>query len=61
MEPLSPELIAGLTITSGLGFAMVWFAAREGLIEERHSGKRCPSCGLVPPRGESCPCSKRPR
>ena len=61
METLSPELIASLTITSGLGFVMVWIATRKGMIEERDSGKRCPSCGLVAAPGGSCTCSERPR
>jgi hypothetical protein len=37
METLSPELIASLTMTSGLGFVMVWIATRKGMIEERNS------------------------
>jgi hypothetical protein len=61
METLSPELVASLTITSGFGFVMVWIAARKGMIEERDSGKRCPSCGLVAAPGISCACSERVR
>ncbi len=61
METLSPELIASLTLTGGLGFVMVWIATRKGVIEERDSGRRCPSCGLVVAPGGSCPCSERAR
>ncbi len=60
METLSPELIASLTITSGLGFVMVWIATRKGMIEERDSGKRCPSCGLRARADGSCACSGQP-
>jgi hypothetical protein len=61
METLSAELLAGLTMTSGLGFVMVWIATRKGMLEERNSGKRCPSCGLATRPGGSCACSERPR
>jgi hypothetical protein len=61
METLSPDLITGLTITSGLGFVMVWIATRKGAIEQRHSRKQCPSCGLATMPGGSCACSERPR
>jgi hypothetical protein len=61
METLSPELMASLTMTSGLGFVMVWIATRKGAIEQRHSRKQCPSCGRVTPPDGSCACSERPR
>lgn len=61
METLSPEHIASLTMTSGLGFVMVWIATRKGMIEERNSGTRCPSCGRVASPVGSCTCSERPR
>lgn len=61
METLSPELIAGLTITSGVGFVTVWLAAQKGMTEARDSGKKCPSCGLITGPGGSCTCSERPR
>ena len=61
METLSPELIASLTMTSGLGFVMVWIATRKGMIEQRDAGRRCPSCGRVAAPDGSCACSERPR
>jgi hypothetical protein len=61
METLSPELIASLTMTSSLSFAMVWIATRKGVIEERDSGKRCPSCGRIAAPGGFCRCSGRER
>jgi hypothetical protein len=45
METLSPELIASLTVTGGLGFILVWMATRKGMIEERDSGRR--RCAVV--------------
>jgi hypothetical protein len=38
METLSPQLVASLTMTSGLGFILVWMATRKAMIEERDSG-----------------------
>jgi hypothetical protein len=35
VEPLSPHLIASLTITQRLGFVMVWLAARKRMTEAR--------------------------
>lgn len=60
-ETLSPELVAGLTITSGLGFAMVWLVSRKCVIEERGGARRCRSCGLLVRPGSTCACSTRPR
>jgi hypothetical protein len=56
MEALSPELIAGLTLTAGFGLLMVGLARRKNMLEERGADRRCPSCGhLLDPNG-SCGC-----
>ena len=56
MEGLSPEVIASLTITSGVALGMVWLAKHKKMLEDRSPGKRCPSCGLVVRANGSCNC-----
>jgi hypothetical protein len=54
MTNLSPNILAALTMALGLGFAMVWLAARLSMIELRRPLK-CPACGRLR-HGGSCGC-----
>jgi hypothetical protein len=51
---LDPQVLAPLTMAAGLGFAMVWLAARLSMIELRRPLK-CPACGRLRHRG-TCGC-----
>ena len=42
--PNDPHLLGVLIITTGIGLAMTWLAARLSLIELRKP-QRCPACG----------------
>ena len=42
--PNDPHLLGILIITTGVGLAMTWLAARLSLIEFRKP-QRCPACG----------------
>ena len=42
--PNDPHLLGVLSITTGIGLAMTWLAARLSLIELRKP-ERCPACG----------------
>jgi hypothetical protein len=42
--PNDPHLLGILIITTGIGLAMTWLAARLSLIELRKP-ERCPACG----------------
>lgn len=55
METLHTQILGALSITAGLGFAMVWLAARTSMIDLRRPD-RCPACGRLRRRG-SCGCS----
>jgi hypothetical protein len=56
MEALTPELVAGLTLTAGLSLLMVSLARGKNMLDERRADRRCPSCGhLLDPKG-SCGC-----
>jgi hypothetical protein len=56
MEALTPELVAGLTLSAGLGLLMVSLARGKDMLEQRNAARRCPSCGhLLDPNG-SCGC-----
>jgi exosome complex RNA-binding protein Csl4 len=56
MEALTPDLVAGLTLTAGLGLLMVSLARGRNMLEERGAEKRCPSCGHLLDRKGSCGC-----
>lgn len=56
MEALSPELIAGLTLTAGFGVLMVGLARGKDMLEQRNAARRCPSCGHLLDRNGSCGC-----
>jgi hypothetical protein len=55
MTHLDPNIFGALSMAAGLGFAMVWLAARLSMIELRRP-TRCPACGRVR-RAGSCGCS----
>ena len=52
--PDDPHLLGVLIITTGIGLAMTWLAARVSLIEFRKP-RRCPACGRERIAG-SCGC-----
>ena len=52
--PNDPHLLGVLSITTGVGLAMMWLAARLSLIELRRP-ERCPACGRQRISG-SCGC-----
>lgn len=53
IETLDPELAGSLSLTAGLGLLMIWLARGNDLIHERNR-RRCPSCGRLTGRGDSC-------
>jgi hypothetical protein len=52
---VDPQILGALSVAAGLGFAMVWLAARMSMIEIRRP-VRCPACGRLR-RGGHCGCS----
>jgi hypothetical protein len=56
METLSSDLVGVLSLSGGLGFAMVMLARWYGMLEQP-STRRCPSCGRLVSRRERCQCS----
>lgn len=56
IETLDPELAGSLSLTAGLGLLMIWLARGNDLIHERNR-RRCPSCGRLTGRSDSCRCS----
>ena len=57
MDAIHTQMLGALSIAAGLGFAMVWLAARISMIELRRP-HRCPACGRLRNRG-SCGCPQR--
>jgi hypothetical protein len=55
MTDLDPNIFGALSVAAGLGFAMVWLAARVSMIELRRP-TRCPACGRLR-RAGSCGCN----
>jgi hypothetical protein len=54
MDLAHTQILAVLSMTAGLAFAMVWLAARMSMIELRRPAK-CPACGRLR-HGRSCGC-----
>ena len=55
MDALDPQMLGVFSLAAGVGFAMVWVAARMSMIELRRPD-RCPACGRLR-RGGSCRCN----
>jgi len=55
MTSLDPTNIGLFVLLAGIGLAMVRSAGRYNLLESRHRGRRCPSCGRLIV-GRRCPC-----
>jgi hypothetical protein len=49
------NILAALSVTAGLSFAMVWLAARMSMLELRRP-VRCPACGRLR-RAGTCRCN----
>lgn len=57
METLDPTLVGILSLTSGIGLAMMWLGGRMHMLEPRQPQRRCPSCGVLVKNGTGCRCS----
>ncbi len=57
MTTLDPLFLGILSLTSGLGMAMLWLGSRMNMLESRHTHRRCPSCGHVTRRRGACRCT----
>jgi len=57
METLSSDLVGALSLSGGLGFAMVMLARWYGMLEQPIT-RRCASCGRFVGRHERCECSR---
>ena len=47
MKPLSPELVALFTTSTGVGLLMIVAGVQKKALEWRRQRRSCPSCGRV--------------
>jgi hypothetical protein len=57
MESLSPDLISALSLSAGLGLAMVLLGRGRDMLEHRAT-QRCPACGRLLDQRGACRCTR---